>query len=213
MTNYLSYGVIPVLVIDQPSNARALGEILLAAGLPVIELTLRTESSWDSYKELRKVEGLYLGVGSINSVENMKKTIDLGADFAVSPGLLPEVAEVAINADMSYYPGVATPSEIARGLSLGLKVLKFFPAEALGGMKTLNSMSAPFKDLRFIPTGGIDLRLLPEYLQSKKVAAVGGSWMVPQTLVDQGEFGKISQLTTEALAAVRQIKDATDAKS
>ena len=213
MTNYLSYGVIPVLVIDQPSKARALGETLLAAGLPVIELTLRTESSWDSYKELRKVEGLYLGVGSINSVENMKKTIDLGADFAVSPGLLPEVAEVAINADMSYYPGVATPSEIARGLSLGLKVLKFFPAEALGGMKTLNSMSAPFKDLRFIPTGGIDLRLLPEYLQSKKVAAVGGSWMVPQTLVDQGEFGKISQLTIEALAAVRQIKDATDAKS
>jgi 2-dehydro-3-deoxyphosphogluconate aldolase/(4S)-4-hydroxy-2-oxoglutarate aldolase len=143
----------------------------------------------------------------------MKKTIDLGADFAVSPGLLPEVAEVAISAEMAYYPGVATPSEIARGLSLGLKVLKFFPAEALGGMKTLNSMSAPFKDLRFIPTGGIDLRLLPEYLQSKKVAAVGGSWMVPQTLVDQGEFGKISQLTTEALAAVRQIKDATDAKS
>jgi 2-dehydro-3-deoxyphosphogluconate aldolase/(4S)-4-hydroxy-2-oxoglutarate aldolase len=213
MTNYLSYGVIPVLVIDQPSNARALGETLLSAGLPVIELTLRTESSWDSYKELRKVEGLYLGVGSINSIENMKKTIDLGADFAVSPGLLPEVAEVAISAEMPYYPGVATPSEIARGLSLGLKVLKFFPAEALGGMKTLNSMSAPFKDLRFIPTGGIDLRLLPEYLQSKKVAAVGGSWMVPQTLVDQGEFGKISQLTTEALAAVRQIKDATDAKS
>lgn len=213
MSNHLNHGVIPVLVIDQPSNAKALGETLLAAGLPVIELTLRTESSWDSYKELRKVEGLSLGVGSINSVENMKKTVDLGADFAVSPGLLPEVAEVAINADLPYYPGVATPSEIARGLSLGLKVLKFFPAEALGGMKTLNSMSAPFKDLRFIPTGGIDLRLLPEYLQSKKIAAVGGSWMVPQTLVDQGEFDKIGHLTTEALAAVRRIKDVTDAKS
>jgi 2-dehydro-3-deoxyphosphogluconate aldolase/(4S)-4-hydroxy-2-oxoglutarate aldolase len=213
MFNHLNHGVIPVLVIDQPSNAKALGETLLAAGLPVIELTLRTESSWDSYKELRKVEGLSLGVGSINSVENMKKTVDLGADFAVSPGLLPEVAEVAINAELPYYPGVATPSEIARGLSLGLKVLKFFPAEALGGMKTLNSMSAPFKDLRFIPTGGIDLRLLPEYLQSKKVAAVGGSWMVPQTLVDQGEFDKIGHLTTEALAAVRRIKDVTDAKS
>ncbi len=213
MSNHLNHGVIPVLVIDQPSNAKALGETLLAAGLPVIELTLRTESSWDSYKELRKVEGLSLGVGSINSVENMKKTVDLGADFAVSPGLLPEVAEVAINAELPYYPGVATPSEIARGLSLGLKVLKFFPAEALGGMKTLNSMSAPFKDLRFIPTGGIDLRLLPEYLQSKKIAAVGGSWMVPQTLVDQGEFDKIGHLTTEALAAVRRIKDVTDAKS
>ncbi len=213
MSNHLNHGVIPVLVIDQPSNAKALGETLLAAGLPVIELTLRTESSWESYRELRKVEGLSLGVGSINSVENMKKTVDLGADFAVSPGLLPEVAEVAINAELPYYPGVATPSEIARGLSLGLKVLKFFPAEALGGMKTLNSMSAPFKDLRFIPTGGIDLRLLPEYLQSKKVAAVGGSWMVPQTLVDQGEFDKIGHLTTEALAAVRRIKDVTDAKS
>ncbi len=213
MSKHLNHGVIPVLVIDQPSNAKALGETLLAAGLPVIELTLRTESSWESYRELRKVEGLSLGVGSINSVENMKKTVDLGADFAVSPGLLPEVAEVAINAELPYYPGVATPSEIARGLSLGLKVLKFFPAEALGGMKTLNSMSAPFKDLRFIPTGGIDLRLLPEYLQSKKVAAVGGSWMVPQTLVDQGEFDKIGHLTTEALAAVRRIKDVTDAKS
>lgn len=213
MFNHLNHGVIPVLVMDKPSNAKALGETLLAAGLPVIELTLRTESSWDSYKELRKVEGLSLGVGSINSVENMKKTVDLGADFAVSPGLLPEVAEVAINANLPYYPGVATPSEIARGLSLGLKVLKFFPAEALGGMKTLNSMSAPFKDLRFIPTGGIDLRLLPEYLQSKKVAAVGGSWMVPQTLVDQGEFDKIGHLTTEALAAVRRIKDVTHAKS
>ncbi len=213
MSNHLNHGVIPVLVMDKPSNAKALGETLLAAGLPVIELTLRTESSWESYRELRKVEGLSLGVGSINSVENMKKTVDLGADFAVSPGLLPEVAEVAINADLPYYPGVATPSEIARGLSLGLKVLKFFPAEALGGMKTLNSMSAPFKDLRFIPTGGIDLRLLPEYLQSKKIAAVGGSWMVPQTLVDQGEFDKIGHLTTEALAAVRRIKDVTDAKS
>ena len=213
MSNHLNHGVIPVLVMDQPSNAKALGETLLAAGLPVIELTLRTESSWDSYRELRKVEGLSLGVGSINSVESMKKTVDLGADFAVSPGLLPEVAEVAIDAELPYYPGVATPSEIARGLSLGLKVLKFFPAEALGGMKTLNSMSAPFKDLRFIPTGGIDLRLLPEYLQSKKVAAVGGSWMVPQTLVDQGEFDKIGHLTTEALAAVRRIKDVTDAKS
>jgi 2-dehydro-3-deoxyphosphogluconate aldolase/(4S)-4-hydroxy-2-oxoglutarate aldolase len=213
MNHYLDYGIIPVLVIDQPSNARALGETLISVGLPVIELTLRTESSWDSYKELRKVEGLHLGVGSINSVENMEKTIDLGADFAVSPGLLVEVAEAAISAGMPYYPGVATPSEIARGLSLGLQVLKFFPAEALGGMKTLNSMSAPFKDLRFIPTGGIDLRLLPEYLQSKKVAAVGGSWMVPQTLVDQGEYEKISQLTTQALAAVRQIKESVNAKN
>ena len=213
MANYLDYGVIPVLVIEKPSCAKGVGQALLAAGLPVVELTLRTESSWDSYRELRKIEGLCLGVGSINSVENMRKTIDLGADFAVSPGLLTEVAEVAIDAGMSYHPGVATPSEISRGLSLGLKVLKFFPAEALGGMKTLNSMSAPFKDLRFIPTGGIDLKLLPEYLQSKKVAAVGGSWMVPQALVDQGDYEAITQLTTQAVEAVRQIKEGTHAKN
>jgi 2-dehydro-3-deoxyphosphogluconate aldolase/(4S)-4-hydroxy-2-oxoglutarate aldolase len=142
----------------------------------------------------------------------MKKTIDLGADFAVSPGLLPEIAEVAIDAGMPYHPGVATPSEITRGLSLGLQVLKFFPAEALGGMKTLNSMSAPFKDLRFIPTGGIDLKLLPDYLQSKKVAAVGGSWMVPQVLVDAGEYEKIGELTSQALETVRKIKEAANAK-
>jgi 2-dehydro-3-deoxyphosphogluconate aldolase/(4S)-4-hydroxy-2-oxoglutarate aldolase len=178
-----------------------------------VEITVRTESSWESYNELRKIDGLNLGVGSISSVENMKKTIDLGADFAVSPGLLPEIAEVALSAGMPYHPGVATPSEIIKGLSLGLKVLKFFPAEALGGMKTLNSMSAPFKDIRFIPTGGIDLKLLPDYLQSKKVVAVGGSWMVPQALVDLGEYEKIGQLTSQALAKVREIKEAADAKS
>ena len=210
MINYLDYGVIPVLVIDKPSCAKGVGEALLAAGLPVVELTLRTGSSWDSYAEMRKIEGLCVGVGSISSLEDMKKTIDLGADFAVSPGLLPEIAEVAISAGMSYHPGVATPSEITRGISLGLKVLKFFPAEALGGMKTLNSMSAPFRNLRFIPTGGIDLKLLPEYLQSKKVAAVGGSWMVPQALVDQGEYEKIGHLTSQALETVRQIREAAN---
>jgi 2-dehydro-3-deoxyphosphogluconate aldolase/(4S)-4-hydroxy-2-oxoglutarate aldolase len=213
MKSYLNYGVIPVLVIDNPSTAKGVGEALLAAGLPVVEITLRTESSWESYNELRKIDGLNLGVGSISSVENMKKTIDLGADFAVSPGLSPEIAEVALSAGMPYHPGVATPSEIIKGLSLGLKVLKFFPAEALGGMKTLNSMSAPFKDIRFIPTGGIDLKLLPDYLQSKKVVAVGGSWMVPQALVDLGEYEKIGQLTSQALAKVREIKEAVDAKS
>jgi 2-dehydro-3-deoxyphosphogluconate aldolase/(4S)-4-hydroxy-2-oxoglutarate aldolase len=213
MNNYLNYGVIPVLVINNPSTAKGVGQALLAAGLPVVEITLRTESSWESYNELRKIDGLNLGVGSISSVENMKKTIDSGADFAVSPGLLPEIAEVAINAGIPYHPGVATPSEISRGMSLGLKVLKFFPAEALGGMKTLNSMSAPFKDLRFIPTGGIDLKLLPDYLQSKKVAAVGGSWMVPQALVDQGQYEEITQLTLQALEAVRKIKEGQDAKN
>jgi 2-dehydro-3-deoxyphosphogluconate aldolase/(4S)-4-hydroxy-2-oxoglutarate aldolase len=213
MNNYLNYGVIPVLVINNPSTAKGVGQALLAAGLPVVEITLRTESSWESYNELRKIDGLNLGVGSISSVENMKKTIDLGADFAVSPGLLPEIVEVALSAGMPYHPGVATPSEIIKGLSLGLKVLKFFPAEALGGMKTLNSMSAPFKDIRFIPTGGIDLKLLPDYLQSKKVVAVGGSWMVPQALVDQGQYEEITQLTLQALEAVREIKEAADAKS
>ena len=212
MINYLEYGVIPVLVIDKPASAKGVGEALLDAGLPVVELTLRTGTSWDSYMELRKIDGLCLGVGSISSIEDMKKTIDLGADFAVSPGLLPEIAEVAIDAGMPYHPGVATPSEITRGLSLGLQVLKFFPAEALGGMKTLNSMSAPFKDLRFIPTGGIDLKLLPDYLQSKKVAAVGGSWMVPQVLVDAGEYEKIGELTSQVLETVRKIKEAANAK-
>lgn len=213
MLNYLDYGVIPVLVIDKPAFAKGVGEALLTAGLPVVELTLRTASSWDSYQELRKIDGLCLGVGSINSVEDMKKSIDLGADFAVSPGLLPEVAEVAITAGMTYHPGVATPSEISRGLSLGLKVLKFFPAEALGGMKSLNSISAPFRDLRFIPTGGINLKLLPDYLQSQKVAAVGGSWMVPQALVDQGAYEEIKQLTTQALQVVRQVKEGTHSKN
>jgi len=213
MIDYLSYGVIPVLVIDKPSFAKCVGETLLNAGLPVVELTLRTKSSWESYEELRKINGLCVGVGSISSKEDMKKTIDLGADFAVSPGLMPEIAEIAISAKLQYHPGVATPSEIMQGISLGLKILKYFPAESLGGIKTLTSLSAPFKELRFIPTGGIDLKLLPQYLQSKKVAAVGGSWMVPQGLVDDGEFEQIDQLTRQAISAVRQIKEAQNANN
>lgn len=213
MHTYLNYGVIPVLVINQSRHAKGVGEVMLAAGLPVVELTLRTDSSWESFIELRKIDGLNLGVGSINSIINMKKAIDLGADFAVSPGFLPEIVDVALNAGMPYHPGVATPSEMARGASLGLKILKFFPAESLGGIQTLNSMSAPFKDLRFIPTGGIDLELLPKYLKSKKVVAVGGSWLLPQALVDQGEYGKISQITTQTLEIVHQTREATDVKN
>lgn len=209
--NYLQFGVIPVLVISNPSHARGVGESLLSAGLPVVELTLRTDSSWDSYQELRKINGLCVGVGSINSVENMKKVCELGADFAVSPGLLPEIVEVAIEAGIPYHPGVATPSEISRGLSLGLNVLKFFPAESLGGVNTLNSMAAPFRNLQFIPTGGIDLGKMADYLKSKNVAAVGGSWMVPQTLVDQGKFEAIKELTVQALDAVREIKEQQNA--
>jgi 2-dehydro-3-deoxyphosphogluconate aldolase/(4S)-4-hydroxy-2-oxoglutarate aldolase len=213
MSDYLNFGVIPVLVINQPKYARGVGEALLKAGLPVVELTLRTESSWESFLELRRVKGLILGVGSINSVTDMKKVIDLGADFAVSPGLLPEVAAVAINAAMPYHPGVATPSEISLGLSMGLNILKFFPAESLGGINSLNAMSAPYQNLRFIPTGGIGLKLLPFYLQSTKVAAVGGSWLVPQVLVDAGEYEKIGQLTIEALEIVRQTREVNDAKN
>jgi 2-dehydro-3-deoxyphosphogluconate aldolase/(4S)-4-hydroxy-2-oxoglutarate aldolase len=213
MNAHLSYKVIPVLVINEVKHAKGIGETLLSSGLPVIELTLRTDSSWDSFQELRKIDGLQLGVGSIKSAGDMKRAVDLGADFTVSPGLLPEVATVAIEANIPYYPGVATPSEMMQGIALGLTTLKFFPAESLGGISTLDSMSAPFRDLSFIPTGGIDLKSLPKYLQSKKVTAVGGSWLVPQSIVDNGEYEKIRQLTIETLGVIRQSKDGNNAEN
>ncbi len=205
IANILAHHVVPVLVIKSAADARAVGEALVEGGLPVVEVTLRTPASWDAVGELKKVEGLIVGVGSVKTPEDILRAKDEGLAFAVSPGLLSSVAEMAEKCQLSYLPGVSTPSEIMLALSLGFSVVKWFPAEALGGISSLKAIAAPFPDLKFVPTGGVNQNNMSSYLQEKFVAAIGGSWMVSATLVESQNRVEMSALTRSAIESAALI--------
>lgn len=199
LAEILNYRIIPVLVIKNASAARTVGEALVEGGLPIVEVTLRTPASWDAVAELNKVEGLLVGVGSVKTPADISRSKDEGLAFAVSPGFLPAIAEEAAKCHLSYLPGVSTPSEIMQALSFGFSVVKWFPAEALGGIASLKAIAAPFPDLKFVPTGGINQNNLSSYLQEKFIAACGGSWMVATPLVESQNRAEITRLTKDAV--------------
>ncbi|MBC7463488.1 MAG: bifunctional 4-hydroxy-2-oxoglutarate aldolase/2-dehydro-3-deoxy-phosphogluconate aldolase [Actinobacteria bacterium] len=205
LAEILAYRVVPVLVIRNAADARAVGEALVNGGLPVVEVTLRTPASWDAVGELKKVDGLIVGVGSVKSPEDIVRAKDEGLAFAVSPGLLAPIAEMAEKCQLSFLPGVSTPSEIMLALSLGFNVVKWFPAEALGGITSLKAIAAPFPDLKFVPTGGVNLSNMASYLQEKFVSAIGGSWMVSAALVESQNRAEMSGLTKSAIESASQI--------
>ena len=200
---FLATRIIPVLVIDDPRNAKRLGEALVSNALPIVEVTLRTPTSWESVYELQRVEGLRVGIGSVRSKEDLKRAFDSGVTFAVSPGIQRELVESALEVNIPYLPGVASPSEIMLGASLGIEVLKFFPAETLGGVTAIRAMSAPFPNLKFIPTGGISTNNVLNYLLEKNIPAVGGSWMVSREKIAAGDFEGLAKDIAEAVALVR----------
>lgn len=197
----LAHRVVPVLVIKDALDARAVGEALVEGELPVVEVTLRTSASWSAVNELKKIDGLIVGVGSVKSPEDIVRAKDEGLAFAVSPGLLASVAEMAEKHQLSYLPGVSSPSEIMLALSLGFSVVKWFPAEALGGISSLKAIAAPFPDLRFVPTGGVNQTNMGSYLQEKFVAAIGGSWMVSAALVESQNKTEMASVTKSAIEA------------
>lgn len=200
----LIHRVIPVLVLDDSSKAFDIGTALVECGLPIVEVTLRTDSAWESIENFKKVAGLSVGVGSVSSVEQLSKAAQLDLDFAVSPGFENSLVEHSLNLGLPYLPGVATPSEMMRGLSFGLKYLKFFPAETLGGVKAIQAMSAPFPSLSFIPTGGITEELAPSYLAMPNIPAVGGSWMVSKKRISSDDFEGLRSDIAGAVAAVKR---------
>lgn len=202
--NILSAKIIPVLVIDDPSNAKSVGEALVVNALPIVEVTLRTPTSWQSVNELQKIEGLTVGIGSVRSKDDLQRAADSGVSFAVSPGIQAHLVEHAQKLQIPYLPGVATPSEIMLGVSLGLEVLKFFPAETLGGVAAIKAMSAPFPALKFIPTGGITTKNARNYLAEKNIPAVGGSWMVSREKIAARDFDSIAN---DISASVQLIRD------
>jgi 2-dehydro-3-deoxyphosphogluconate aldolase/(4S)-4-hydroxy-2-oxoglutarate aldolase len=183
--------VIPVLVIDDPAQARPLAEALVAGGLTVLEVTLRTPAALDVIREMKRVPGAIVGAGTVLNKRQLDAALDAGAEFVISPGLTENLARSVIATGVPYLPGVATTSDIMRGLDLGLDRFKFFPASTSGGPPTLKALAAVFGEVRFCPTGGITEETAPEWLALDPVLCVGGSWVVPK-----GEFDRAA--VTEA---------------
>ena len=194
-----SLRIVPVVAISDASKAEDLANALVAAGLPIAEITLRTPASLEALKIAANNKDLHVGVGSLRNGEDLKKAIDAGATFAVSAGFSPSVAAEANKQGIPYFPGVSTPTEMLQAMNEGITTLKFFPAETLGGVNALKAMSAPFPGITFMPTGGITAANARQYLELPSVVAVGGSWMVAQKLIDAGDFDEIISLTKEAV--------------
>jgi 2-dehydro-3-deoxyphosphogluconate aldolase/(4S)-4-hydroxy-2-oxoglutarate aldolase len=169
--------VIPVLIVDDVAHARPLAEALVAGGLKVLEVTLRTPVALDVIREMKAVDGAIVGAGTVINHTQLAQALDAGSEFIVSPGLTEGLAKAAITEAVPFLPGVATASEIMHGLDLGLTSFKFFPAMAAGGMPALKAMAAVFGNVRFCPTGGISEDTAPEWLALESVLCVGGSWV------------------------------------
>lgn len=176
--------VIPVLVIDDAATAKPLAEALVAGGLKVLEVTLRTPCAFDAIREMKQVPGAIVGAGTVVNTDQFAQVMDAGAEFIVSPGLTERLAQPIISSGVPFLPGIATAGDIMRGYDLGLRHFKFFPAETSGGLKALKALAAPFHEAQFCPTGGITEATAAEWLAFEKVLCVGGSWVTGGTLAD-----------------------------
>ncbi len=197
--------VIPVLTIERAATAAPLARALVAGGLEVIEVTLRTAVALDAVRAIaRDVPKAVVGVGTITAPTDIEAAINAGARYLVSPGTPSALAEAFVRASVPVVPGCATVSEAMALSARGFRVLKFFPAEASGGVRWLEAVAAPLPDLRFCPTGGINLSNVGAYLALRNVVAVGGSWMVPKDAVANGDFARVQKLASDAAAAGSQ---------
>lgn len=170
--------VIPVLVIEDAAYARPIAEALVAGGLRVLEVTLRTAAALDVIREMKSVPGAIVGAGTVLNEADLRASIDAGAEFIVSPGLTEPLSKAAVASGIPFLPGTANASDIMRGMDLGLSHFKFFPAATSGGVPALKALAGPFGDAKFCPTGGISLATAPEWLAVEAVLCVGGSWVV-----------------------------------
>lgn len=196
-------GIVPVIALENAEQAVPLAKALIDGGLPCAEVTFRTAAAEESIRQMtRHFPDMLVGAGTILTAEQADKAVAAGAKFIVSPGLNEEVVRHCQKIGVPIIPGVATPSEVEKALSLGLTTLKFFPAEAAGGLAMIKAMSAPYSQVKFMPTGGINAKNVNSYLSFKKVIACGGSWMVSKELINSGNFAEITRLTKEAVATM-----------
>ena len=200
-------GIVPVVVLNNASDAEPLANALIKGGLPCAEVTFRTAAAEESIKIMAtKFPEMFVGAGTVLTTEQVDRAIGAGAKFIVSPGFNPKVVEYCIKNNYPICPGIMTPTELEMALGFGLDVVKFFPAENAGGLKMIKAMAAPYTMMKFMPTGGINATNIRDYLACDKILACGGSWMVKGDLISAGKFDEIQKLTSEAAAIVKEIR-------
>ena len=203
------HGVVPVIAVDTPEDGLKLCEALLKGGLPVAEITFRTAAAAETIKAASThFPELILGAGTVLTTDQLKQAVDAGAKFAVAPGCNPRIIEAAQQAGLFFAPGICTPSDIERALELGCKLLKFFPAEASGGVKMLKALIGPYghTGIQFCPTGGVTTQNLADYLALPQVAFAGGTWIAAKDAIKAKDWAKIEQAARDAVAIVKSIR-------
>ena len=201
-------GVVPVVVLNDAKDAAPLAKALVEGGLPCAEVTFRTEAAEESIRIMANdFPEMFVGAGTVLTIEQVDRAVAAGAKFIVSPGFDPEIVDYCIEKDIPVYPGCITPSEVAQAVKRGLKVIKFFPAEQFGGLATIKALAAPYTGIKFMPTGGVSAKNLESYLSFDKIVACGGSWMVKGDLVKEGKFDEIKELVKEAVRLVDDIRN------
>lgn len=193
-------GIVPVIALDDAKDAKPLGEALRKGGLNCAEVTFRTAAAEESIKIMsQEFPDMLVGAGTVLTTDQVDRAVNAGAKFIVSPGLNPVVVKYCVDKNIPILPGCANPSDIEQALMFGLDVVKFFPAEAAGGLAMIKAMSAPYGNIKFMPTGGINANNLNDYLGFGKILACGGSWMVKKDMISAGKFDEITRLTKEAV--------------
>lgn len=193
-------GIVPVVVLDDAKDAEPLAEALIKGGLPCAEVTFRTAAAEESIRIMaQKFPEMLVGAGTVLTTEQVDRAVNAGAKFIVSPGLNPKIVKYCIEKGVPVTPGTSNPSDVEAAIELGLDVVKFFPAETAGGLNMIKSMAAPYTQMKFMPTGGINAKNICDYLAFDKIIACGGSWMVKKDLVAAGKFDEIQALTEEAV--------------
>ncbi|GMA36596.1 bifunctional 4-hydroxy-2-oxoglutarate aldolase/2-dehydro-3-deoxy-phosphogluconate aldolase [Demequina litorisediminis] len=194
--------LVPVVVLDSAADASGLADALVAGGLPVAEVTFRTAAAVESIRVMAKRGDMLVGAGTVLTPEQVDQAADAGASYIVSPGFSREVVLRCAERGVLALPGAVTASEVMAAVDLGVTTVKFFPAETSGGAAAVKALAAPFKDVRFVPTGGVGPKNVRDYLAIPSVHAVGGSWMVPRELIASGDFDQVRRLTADAVALV-----------
>lgn len=200
-------GIVPVVVLDDVKDAEPLAKALCEGGLPCAEVTFRTAAAEESIRIMsEKFPDMLVGAGTVLTTEQVDRAVAAGAKFIVSPGLNPRVVKYCVEKGIPVTPGTANPSDIEAALEFNLDVVKFFPAENLGGLKMIKALAAPYVGMKFMPTGGINADNVKEYLAYDRILACGGSWMVKGDLIKAGNYEKIVELTKEAAAIVKEVR-------
>lgn len=194
-----AFKLVPVVALKSQRDAEPLADALVEGGLPCAEITLRTDDALQSIRTLAQRRDFLVGAGTVHSVTQAQQVVDAGARFVVSPGLNPNTVQWCLDHQVPVFPGISSPTDLEMALELGLKVVKFFPAEALGGVPMLKALGGPYREMRFMPTGGIHQGNLRQYLDLPQVIACGGSWMVKPDLIQESRFDAIATLTRDAL--------------